>query len=128
MQIIIKNKELQGILEKKQAAVDAGQLQYKKFEEEQKKLNKCGLLVQKYKDKAVPILEVIEREYRSKGLLDEFDEISGTKIEDGKVVIEYFNVVEAFKQQIRKAKQDGQVSQTTTPSNDAPAENSVGSK
>lgn len=94
-QIIIEDDKLKALLEKKDEAVADGKKQYAAVEREQNKLNKCGLKIQKMKDKIIPLVNAQEFEKT------EFEEIQSVSIEDGKIVMTVFDLVEEYKEAVR---------------------------
>jgi hypothetical protein len=108
----LDNPKLVKLLEEKELAVKEGREQYKVVEKEQQKLNKCGLKIQKYKDKIIPLVKEL-----TKDLLGEYEDLSEVKLENGKVILTIVDKVEEFKKTWKeeRAKYEQGTSQNPDP-------------
>ena len=97
--IKINNKELSSLLGKKNEFVLQGREFSKQIEKLEAERNKCGLQIQKLKDKIVPI---VKKEVDGK--LGEFEDITTVELYGSDVIINTYDVVEDFKKNYLEAK------------------------
>jgi len=98
----INDEKLYKLLEKKDALVLAGRKQSELVEKEQQELNKCGLKIQKIKDKVVPLMNGYKKQWREEGVLGEFEEVTGVELVDGEIVITKVDMLEEYKKALRE--------------------------
>lgn len=95
----IQSKELSSLLAKKNEFVTEGRELSKKIEALESERNKCGLQIQKMKDKIIPLVKKL-----TDGKLGEFEDITTVETFGSDVVINTYDVVEDFKKQYLDAK------------------------
>ena len=95
----LKNDKLYDLLKQKTEAVSEGQAIFKEKEEVEKRLNKAGLKIQKYKDKIVPLVQGL-----TKNEVGAFEDLVSVNIKDGEIILTIVDKVEEFKNRWLEAK------------------------
>ena len=91
MHITVKHKELLKWLKEKDKLVKEGRELTKQIEELEAKRNKCGMQIQKFKDKIIPTAEELVKPH-----LPEFGMLTMINIDGDEVRFDYVDKVEEY--------------------------------
>lgn len=97
MHITVKHKELLKWLKEKDKLVKEGRELTKKIEELEEKRNKCGMQIQKFKDKIIPVAEELVKPH-----LPEFGMLTMINIDGDQVRLDYVDKVEEYIKVLRE--------------------------
>lgn len=99
MNIKVKNADLLKNLKAKDELVKEGRALSVQIEELEAKRNKCGMQIQKFKDKIIPVAEKLVA-----SSLGEFGVLTTITIEGDEVRLDYIDQVEEFKKMLLEKK------------------------
>ena len=97
MHITVKHKELLKWLKEKDKLVKEGREITKQIEELEEKRNKCGMQIQKFKDKIIPVAEELVKPH-----LPEFGMLTMINIDGDQVRLDYVDKVEEYIKVLRE--------------------------
>jgi len=97
MEKIVVSKELSGLLIIKDNLVKEGRSLSAEIEKLESKRNKCGMQIQKVKDKIIPLAQELIKP------LEEFHMLTQVNLDKkGKIVLSYVDQIEEFKKQLKQ--------------------------
>lgn len=99
MNIKVKNADLMKWLKEKDKLVTEGRDLSVKIEELEAKRNKCGMQIQKLKDKIIPISEELVKAH-----LPEFGMLTTINIDGNEIRLDYVDQIEEYKKYLTEQK------------------------
>jgi uncharacterized coiled-coil DUF342 family protein len=97
MNIRVTDKDLSKWLSEKDVLVTEGRELSKKIDALEEERNKCGMQIQKIKDKIIPLAESLAKPH-----FVEFDMLTTINLDGEEVVLEYVNQVAEFEKALRE--------------------------